>query len=148
MMIVLDPSEEQGWEAIRDTLAEDIFLTVHLTLTPREKGKTVDYLEKLAKMGVQSLSISASDPNLKSELGLARQITADHGMSLVWDLPVPYSGINPIALELEESGEIPQGAGQAWLYVEPDGDVLPGQGIQKVLGNLLTEDWGKIWGNR
>ena len=148
MMIILDPSEEQGWEAIRDTLAEDIFLTVHLTMTPREKEKIVEYIKKLAKMGVQSLSLSASDPDLKSELNLARQIVADQGMSLIWDLPVPYSGTNPIALELEESGETPQGAGHAWLYVEPDGDVLPGQGIQKVLGNLLTDDWEKIWGNR
>lgn len=148
MMIVLDPVEEQGWEAIRDTLAEDIFLTVHLTLTPREKGKLIEYLEKLAKIGVQSLSLSCSDPELKSELNRARQAAADRGMSLVWDLPVPYSGANPIALELEESGEVPQGAGQAWLYVEPDGDVLPGQGIQKVLGNLLADDWEKIWSNR
>ncbi len=148
MMIILDPSEEQGWEAIRDTLAEDILLTVHLTLTPREKEKIAEYIKKLAKMGVQSLSISASDPDLKSELNLARQIAADQGMSLVWDLPVPYSGTNPIALELEESGETPQGAGHAWLYVEPDGDVLPGQGMQKVLGNLLTDDWEKIWSSR
>ena len=37
------------------------------------------------------------------------------------------------------------GAGKAWLYVEPDGDVLPGQGINRPLGNLLEEDWDAIW---
>jgi MoaA/NifB/PqqE/SkfB family radical SAM enzyme len=32
--------------------------------------------------------------------------------------------------------------------VEPDGDVLPAQGINKVLGNLLTDDWNTIWKKR
>ena len=41
-----------------------------------------------------------------------------------------------------------KGAGTAWLYVEPDGDVLPAQGVNKVLGNLLTDPWEKIWKKR
>jgi MoaA/NifB/PqqE/SkfB family radical SAM enzyme len=31
------------------------------------------------------------------------------------------------------------------LYVEPDGDVLPAQGINQVLGNFLNDAWEKIW---
>jgi len=31
------------------------------------------------------------------------------------------------------------------LYVEPDGDVLPAQGVNRVLGNILTDPWKKIW---
>ncbi len=67
------------------------------------------------------------------------------GISLVWDLPVPYSVLNPVALELAEAGEAVAGAGKAWLYVEPDGDVLEAQGKPKVLGNLLTDSWEQIW---
>jgi MoaA/NifB/PqqE/SkfB family radical SAM enzyme len=37
------------------------------------------------------------------------------------------------------------GAGRAWLYVEPDGDVLPDQSIDRVLGNFLRDPWEKIW---
>ena len=33
--ILLDPTDDQSWEAVRDTLQEDIALTVHLTLTHR-----------------------------------------------------------------------------------------------------------------
>ena len=41
---------------------------------------------------------------------------------------------------------IPEGAGRAWLYVEPDGDVLPSQGNSgKVLGNLLRDEWKMIY---
>jgi MoaA/NifB/PqqE/SkfB family radical SAM enzyme len=50
-------------------------------------------------------------------------------------------------LELAEQAEepAPQGAGKAWMYVEPDGDVLPSQGINQVLGNFLIDPWEKIW---
>ena len=41
---------------------------------------------------------------------------------------------------------IPSGAGTAWLYVEPDGDVLPAQGMpDQVLGNFLRDPWDKIY---
>jgi MoaA/NifB/PqqE/SkfB family radical SAM enzyme len=61
-------------------------------------------------------------------------------------MPVPYSSLNPVALELE-GGAVrkSEGAGLGWLYVEPDGDVLPEQGINQILGNYLNDDWDKIW---
>ena len=59
------------------------------------------------------------------------------GLSLVWDMPVPYSDNHPVALDTE-SESIP-GAGKVWLYLEPDGDVLPAQGIKTVIGNLLEQ---------
>jgi MoaA/NifB/PqqE/SkfB family radical SAM enzyme len=44
-----------------------------------------------------------------------------------------------------QEGTISEGAGKVWLYVEPDGDVLPTQGqSEKVLGNLLRDEWTKI----
>ena len=39
----------------------------------------------------------------------------------------------------------PKVAGRAWLYVEPDGDVLPTQGVNRLLGNFLRDPWEKIW---
>jgi hypothetical protein len=63
-------------------------------------------------------------------------------LTLVWDLPVPYSAFNPIALETEAALS---GAGRSWLYVEPDGDVLPAQGQNRVLGNLVSQTWAELW---
>jgi MoaA/NifB/PqqE/SkfB family radical SAM enzyme len=71
-------------------------------------------------------------------------MTAEFGIDLIWDITAPYSASNPISLELEE---VPQGAGRAWLYVEPDGDVLPTQGVNQVLGNILRDPWEEIWNN-
>ena len=69
------------------------------------------------------------------------------GLSLVWDIPVPYSAFNPFNLEAEVDAQV-TGEGNAWLYVEPDGDVLPAQGINHVMGNLLTDEWPTIWAKR
>lgn len=148
LMLILEPEEEQSWEALRDTLVEDLYVTVHLTLTPNnpfEDGKVFDQLEQ---MGVTSISLSASDASLAHQLAQARQMLAERSIRLVWDLPVPYSKLHPAALELDSEVKPPTGAGSAWLYVEPDGDVLHSQEDPQVLGNLLTDLWADIWQNR
>jgi MoaA/NifB/PqqE/SkfB family radical SAM enzyme len=152
VMILLDPEEEQSWEAVRDTLAEDIAVTVHLTLTQRVLPRFDEILDRLVKMNVQNFSLSAESLDLKDELKALQAQVAERQVRLVWDLPVPYSHNHPVALELAE--EIPDvdvsitGPGKAWVYVEPDGDVLPGQGhYQNGLGNLLEEPWETIWQN-
>ena len=94
------------------------------------------------------MSLSASDQALAADLN-ARQQAANLGLKLVWDLPVPYSACNPVSLELQrEESKTADGAGRAWLYVEPDGDVLPSQGVNKVLGNLLSDPFAKVWKRR
>jgi organic radical activating enzyme len=146
VMIVLDPLNEISWEAIRDVLAADLALTVHLTITPENKTQTQSLIERLARMKVTRMSLSVSHPHLGETLQHARDLVARLGMHLVWDLPVPYSHLNPVSLELNATIEAPpQGAGIAWLYVEPDGDVLPFQGATRILGNLLTNPWDIIW---
>lgn len=145
IMIVLDLGSRQAWESVRDVLAEDIALTVHITITPDNKDMVLDGLAKLAEMGLKKLSLSISDQVLEGVLKTAREKVADLNMTLVWDLPVPYSAFNPVSLELRENMKLVDGSGKAWLYVEPDGDVLPAQGKNTVLGNLLTESWESIW---
>ena len=57
---------------------------------------------------------------------------------------MPYSLENPVAYETVDD-QVPAGAGKAWLYVEPDGDVLPAQGLAgQVLGNFLKDPWERI----
>ncbi len=146
LMLILDPDDEASWEALRDTLAEDLAVTVHLTMTKRDFENIEGLLERLGKMGVASVSVSASTTNLAHIVPEAAQAIAEHNLRLVWDLPVPYSRLNPISLELAQvQEEPPQGAGKAWVYVEPDGDVLPAQGVNDVLGNLLKDTWENIW---
>ncbi len=143
LMVVLHPEDEGAWAALDKVLPEDLHTTVHLTLTPENASSATALLERLANMGVNALSLSVNSPELNEVLQTTAEEAAEFQLSLVWDVPVPYSIQNPIALETAED-EPPQGAGRAWLYVEPDGDVLPTQGVNQVLGNLLRDNWDVI----
>jgi hypothetical protein len=148
LMIVLQPGEDQSWEAVRDAMVEDIHVTVHLTVDQADAAPFMAMLDRLCDMGVKEISLSATDPAFGEALLVLQAAAADRLLSLVWDMPVPYSNMHPVAFELAEHEKAPSGAGRAWLYVEPDGDVLPAQGVNKVLGNLLMESWEKVWQNR
>jgi len=145
LLFILEPENAASWKALETILPEDLYTTVHLTVTPQNVAKAAGTLEKLAQMGVKSLSLGASETSLHEAVHGLQNTAASLGLTLRWDLPVPYSAENPVAHETIED-EVPSGAGKAWLYVEPDGDVLPTQGeADKILGNILRDPWEKIY---
>ncbi|RME87255.1 MAG: radical SAM protein [Anaerolineae bacterium] len=145
LLFVLQNENPASWKALETIMPEDLFVTVHLTLTPQNAPQAGETLERLAELEVTSLSLSASDPSLNETLQSLSNRAAELGLTLRWDLPVPYSAQNPVALEVVDD-EVPEGAGRVWLYVEPDGDVLPAQGEpDKILGNILRDEWEKIY---
>jgi organic radical activating enzyme len=144
IMFILYPEEQKSWQALTNASTEDIFVGVHLTLTPENQNEVPSLLERLVEYKINGISLSTSLPILSNELQAAREQAAKLSLSLIWDLPVPYSDQNPVAFEIEER-DLPEGAGRAWLYIEPDGDVLPTQGVEQVLGNILKDPWEKIW---
>jgi MoaA/NifB/PqqE/SkfB family radical SAM enzyme len=144
LMVILDPKEPLVWKALEKILPEDIFTTVHITIDHSETIDITQILSNLASLGVNAISLSDIEPGLDEALLGARDLVAELGVPLVWDLPVPYSTRNPVALESAED-KPPDGAGKAWLYVEPDGDIFPAQGVNQVLGNLLRDKWEVIW---
>jgi MoaA/NifB/PqqE/SkfB family radical SAM enzyme len=143
-MIVFSQTDEQVWKSLEIILPEDIFTTVHLTVTTDELDHFFGLLDRFAEMGVNAISLSNNDPSLDDALLQTREYAAELQIPLVWDMPVPYSVRNPVNLEAEETERI-EGSGRAWLYIEPDGDVLPAQGINQILGNFLSDDWESIW---
>jgi organic radical activating enzyme len=145
ILFLLQPESDRSWVALERIMAEDIFVTTHLTLNEDNIKNTEEVLERLAKLDVKSLSLTSSDPSLSDQYDAIRDKAAASGLTLKFDLPVPYSASNPVVYEAQENS-IPEGAGKAWLYVEPDGDVLPAQGnSDKVLGNLLRDEWKQIY---
>ncbi|MEN8240280.1 MAG: radical SAM protein [Chloroflexota bacterium] len=154
VMILLEPDHDASWDSLasfsywKETLDDDIFVCVHLTITSNNHAAAFELVDKLAQAGVSAISLSTNDPALTSQLEEVREHVDEQDIELIWDIPVPYSNLNPVALELElddDKEETFQGAGRAWLYVEPDGDVLPGQGINHLLGNFLNDQWESIW---
>jgi hypothetical protein len=140
ILMTLDIGSPCAWEALRDVLAEDIFIAVHLTINRQNVNRIANTILKLVDMKVPAVSISTGDPVLKPDVKIAHQLAAENGLRLIWDLPVPYSQANPVSIEMAEVETPPQGAGKAWIYVEPDG-----QGILHVLGNLTEDAWEKLW---
>jgi hypothetical protein len=145
LLFILEPQNDVSWKALEAVMAGDLYTTVHWTVTPQNVGMGEAILQDLAKLEVKSLSLSVSDASLQAALKELKDKVPGRGMTLRWDLPVPYSAENPVAHETAED-EVPSGAGKAWLYVEPDGDVLPAQGMaDTILGNLLRDPWDKIY---
>jgi organic radical activating enzyme len=145
LMLVLPTNGEPDWQALQNALVADIFVAVHQTITPQTLPQARQRMEKLHQAGVEAISLSVSDASLQEPLSRLRDEAAHSGIRLVFDLPVPYSAANPVVFETLP--DMPQdGAGRAWLYVEPDGDVLPAQGrAEEILGNFLADAWEKIY---
>jgi MoaA/NifB/PqqE/SkfB family radical SAM enzyme len=145
ILFILQPANPASWQALETLMPQDIFVTAHLTLNPGTAQDAGATLQKLAALGVRSLSLSSSDPALKDAFKDLQNQAASLGLTLKFDLPVPYSAEHPVAIETQ-ADEVTTGAGKAWLYVEPDGDVLPAQGMAgHILGNLLRDEWAGIY---
>jgi hypothetical protein len=142
LMFLLQPDDKESWAAAGNAMAADLYTTIHLTLDRGLAVRIALILERLAGLEVKSISLSAADTGGAEALVTARNRAAELGLTLRWDLPVPYSTANPVA---RETGGPSSGAGKAWLYVEPDGDVLPEQGVTRVLGNLVRDPWETVW---
>jgi len=145
VMLVLQPNEPLSWKAIETIVPQDLFLTVHLTLNKENASDAKDILQKIAYSGVENISLSTSDSDLLNDLLELQDTAHSLRLALRWDLSVPYSSSNPLAIETVDD-EVPAGAGKTWMYVEPDGDVLPAQGeADKILGNFLKDEWETIY---
>jgi MoaA/NifB/PqqE/SkfB family radical SAM enzyme len=137
------PGDKASKAGLLAALATDIYTAVHLSLSGSQK-KFAAVLREVKELGVPAVSLTSVHPGAAGRklLDGCSQAAADLGLELVWDLPAPYSARHPIQLDLDEPA---LGSGRAWLYVEPDGDVLPGQGVDKILGHALKDSWADLW---
>ena len=144
LMLLLSPEDESSWTTLVNVLPEDIYVAVHLTITKDNQEEIPSVIDRLEEIGATVISLSTNSGELEERLVRIRDYVAAKDLELVWNLPVPYSSKNPVGIETTQT-EIKTGAGRAWLYIEPDGDVLPAQGINEVLGNFLEDDWQQMW---
>jgi MoaA/NifB/PqqE/SkfB family radical SAM enzyme len=151
--------QDGAWQEVdaglRNALDGDIYVVVHIVVIPANADSVVDTVAYLAELGVPAVALSSplkvvseeegeekEGSRLQSALEVARNAVHEHDLTLVWDLAAPYSHVNPVEVE---TGLPPEQVIRQHLYVEPDGDVLPAQGYNAVLGNLLRDPWESIW---
>ena len=102
LLFILEPENKKSWKALSIIMPEDLFTTVHITIDHENQQKAGSYLEKLSALDVSSLSLSTSDPELRESFEVLKEQASELGMTLRWDLPVPYSRHNPVAFETVE----------------------------------------------
>jgi MoaA/NifB/PqqE/SkfB family radical SAM enzyme len=145
-------SWEKANAGLHNAIAGDIYVVVQFPITPENADTVAETVAHLAEIDVPAIALSsplrdASEEearHLQSSLETAQDVAHENGLTLVWDLAAPYSHVNPIETEADLP---PEQAVRQHLYVEPDGDALPGQGYNVVLGNLLRDPWEAIWEN-
>ena len=136
--------------AIGNAVEGDIYVVVHVVVTAANADTAEETMAYLAERGVHAVALSsplrsASDEELgrlEDALDRAQQAAHAHGLTVIWDLAAPYSYVNPIEIDADLP---PEQVVRQHLYVEPDGDALPAQGYNIVLGNVLRDPWETIW---
>jgi MoaA/NifB/PqqE/SkfB family radical SAM enzyme len=140
----------QADRGLRNAIDGDIYVVAHVAITPENADSVTETVAYLAEAGVPAVALSSplrdaseeESQKLQEALDEAQSAAYAHGLTLVWDLAAPYSHVNPIEAEADLS---PERAVRQHLYIEPDGDVLPAQGHNVVLGNILRDPWEAIW---
>lgn len=149
-IVGIDGAWKETDAGLRQALASDIYIVVHIVITSANADSAVDTVAYLADLGVPAVALSSplrstSDEErerLQNAINKAQETAHARGLTLVWDLAAPYSRESPIGLE---AGLPPDQVSRQLLYIEPDGDALPAQGCNVVLGNLLRDSWESIW---
>jgi MoaA/NifB/PqqE/SkfB family radical SAM enzyme len=141
---------------LRNALDGDIYIVVHVVVVPANADSVVETVAYLAELGVPAIALSSplrvtsekegdeGRDKLQSALEQAQSAAHEHNLTLVWDLAAPYSHVNPVEVEADLR---PEQMIRQHLYIEPDGDVLPAQGYNVVLGNIVRDPWESIWGH-
>ena len=128
----------------------NIWLNLLNLVSAENAASLPDTVAYLADLGVPAVALSSplqcasaeERQRLQEAMDEAQDAAHAHGLALIWDLAAPYSHVNPVE---QEAGLTPGQVVRQHLYIEPDGDVLPAQGYNVVLGNLLHDAWSTIW---
>lgn len=144
LLYLLQPGNEQSWMNLESVVKADLFVTAHITLAAKNVNLLPSVLDRLASLDLQALSLSANDRSLADPLTRLTEQAANINLRLVWDLPVPFSAFNPVALT-EQPNDPASYSRKSWLYIEPDGDVRTSQESAVVLGNILSDPIQDLW---
>ncbi len=147
-------------QGLKNAIATPVYTLTNTTLTKYNIDDIVETIKFIHSLGLDqfacnSLIYSGKTPEaakayaldearLEPSLTKIRDYAEMLGMEFIWYTPTQYCVLNPLQLEL---GIKSCSACRISMCVEPTGDVLPCQSYFVPLGNLLKDDWNKIWNN-
>jgi radical SAM protein with 4Fe4S-binding SPASM domain len=143
---------------IKNALKTNIYVTTNTTLSKHNAAdflETIDFLKELgvAAFGCNSLIYSGKANAISEEFALPletlkkilpeiRDKANQLGLKFLWYTPTQYCRFDPVKLGL---GAKSCTAAMINMCVGPDGAVYPCQSYFESLGNILKDEWQKIW---
>ncbi len=143
---------------IKNVIPTQIYATTNTTLSRYNAPhflETIDYLKELgvAAFGCNSLIYSGKANEISKEFALPLETlkellpkvhdkASQLGLKFLWYTPTQYCRFDPVKLGL---GVKSCTAAMINMCVGPNGDVYPCQSYFESLGNILKEEWQKIW---
>jgi radical SAM protein with 4Fe4S-binding SPASM domain len=149
-----------AWEetvaGIRNAIDDDIYLVTNTTLCTLNVGGIEKTLELLKELDVRQFAMNSiiytgkapesglgiEETELEPILGLITAKAAELGMRFIWYSPTHYCKLNPT---MHGVGYKRCTAAEYNICVEPDGAVIPCQSYYQPVGNILADEWAKIW---
>lgn len=148
-------------EGIKNAVHGRIYTTTNSTLSMYNAPdflETVDFIKELgvAAFGCNSLIYSGKANQVSEKFALPvetlnellpriRDRAHELGLKFLWYTPTQYCRFDPVKLGL---GVKSCTAANVSMCVGPNGDVYPCQSYFESLGNILTDEWGKIWNSK
>jgi radical SAM protein with 4Fe4S-binding SPASM domain len=153
-------SWDETVQGLKNAIASPIYTISNTTLNRYNvKGiiKTIDFIHSLGlkQFACNSLIYSGKAPEVAKSFALEeaslepvltqiRDHARELGMEFIWYTPTEYCVLNPLQLEL---GIKSCSACRISMCIEPDGTVIPCQSYFVPLGNILKDEWKRIWRN-
>ncbi len=160
MITGITGSWDETVQGLKNAIESPIYTLTNTTLTKHNANdmlKTIDFIHDLGlkQFACNSLiysgkaaetevikKIAIEENMLEPILSKIKEHAQDLGMEFIWYTPTEYCILNPLKLEL---GIKTCSACRISMCVEPDGTVIPCQSYFTPLGNILKDDWVKIW---
>ena len=156
-----DGSWDETVQGLRNALVLPIYTVSNTTLSKLNVDSVEATIEFLHGLGVKHFacnsliysgkapaiaeSFALDDASLEPVLNRIKDKARRLGMEFTWYTPTEYCEANPLQLEL---GIKSCSACRINMAIEPDGTVIPCQSYTIApLGNILKDNWKKIWNN-
>lgn len=155
-MVCAEGAFAQTLAGLRNVVDTRLYMMTNTTLLRENSPYLRDTMNFLADQGVRTIGLNAliysghgksvssglPEADLPPLLDIAREVSAQRDLRLIWYTPTQYCHFNPLQMQLGVKGCT------AALYnmcVEPEGSVLPCQSYYEALGNILQDPWEAIW---
>ncbi len=146
-------------QGIKNCLQEKVYLITNTTINRTNQTNIEEIVDFLKSLGVKTFAMNSvinSGKARNSEFALnedelipilkkVRDAAVKNEMKFIWYSPTRYCELNPVELDI---GIKSCTAGKYNFAIEPDGTVIPCQSLYHPVGNILTEEWEKIFNHR